>query len=78
MKLNELRQDTTVKKWLSNLKPKRNTELAYLQALSAYTEYNNLTPYELIAEADGEESASVRMREDKDKRPTDKLQESPY
>jgi hypothetical protein len=52
MKLNELRKDTTVKKWLSNLKPRDNTELAYLQALSAHTENTDMTPYELIAEAD--------------------------
>lgn len=52
MKLNELRKDTTVKKWLSNLKPRRNTELAYLQALSEYTENTGMNPYELIAETD--------------------------
>ncbi|WP_440947894.1 tyrosine-type recombinase/integrase [Methanosarcina sp. T3] len=65
MKLSELRQDTTVKRWLNNLKPKRNTELAYLQALSAYTGYYNVTPYELIDEADKEEINQVRIRDRK-------------
>jgi integrase len=65
MKLNELRTDTTVKKWLSNLKPRHNTELAYLQALSAYTENTGMNPYELIAEADQEEVNQIRMRDRK-------------
>lgn len=65
MKITELRQDSTVKKWLSNLKPRRNTELTYTQALSAYTENTGLTPYELIAEADQEEENKVRMRDRK-------------
>jgi hypothetical protein len=65
MKLNELRTDTTMKKWLSNLKPRHNTELAYLQALSAYTENTDMNPYELIAEADQEEVNQIRMRDRK-------------
>ncbi len=65
MKLSELRQDVTVKKWLSNLKPKKNTELAYLQALASYTELYAVTPKELIGEADTEEVNHVRMRDRK-------------
>jgi len=47
MKLRELWPGSVVKNWLCNLKPKRNTEMAYLQALLAYTEYHDLTPNEL-------------------------------
>jgi integrase len=65
MKLRELRHDSTVKRWLNNLKPRKNTELAYLQALSAYTENTGMSPYELIAEADQEEVNQVRMRDRK-------------
>lgn len=65
MKITELRQDSTVKKWMNNLKPKRNTELAYTQALAAYTENMRLTPKELIDEADKEELNQVRMRDRK-------------
>jgi len=65
MKLKELQQDSTVKKWLSNLKPKRNTELAYLQALLAYAQYNAMSPKELIAEADKEEANQIRTRDRK-------------
>lgn len=65
MKLRELRKGITVKKWLSNLKPRHNTELAYTQALSAYTEYHNLTPNEAIAEADQEELNKIRIRDRK-------------
>jgi integrase len=65
MKITELRQDNTVKKWMNNLKPRRNTELAYTQALSAYTENTGMTPYELILEADQEEANQIRMRDRK-------------
>jgi len=65
MKITELNQDSTVRAWLDNLKPKVNTKLAYVQAVSAYTENTCLTPKELIAEADKEESDQIRMRDRK-------------
>ncbi|MGA9187878.1 MAG: tyrosine-type recombinase/integrase [Methanosarcina sp.] len=54
MKVTKLRENPFVSEWLDNLNASANTEDTYLQGMQAYLNFTQMTPEELIHEAEEE------------------------
>lgn len=62
MDINSLRTDKIIIEWLDTINAAKNTERQYLQAMRQFTDYTQLTPEQLITEAEDEISAGILMR----------------
>lgn len=65
MILGDLRINGVIRLWLDNINASRHTELSYLQAMQQYTEFTNMTPDELLYEAEHEILSGMLTRQRK-------------
>lgn len=62
MRVGELKEDKTIKEWLSSIRASDNTKRVYLEGMQAFTEWVKKTPEELLTEAEDEIKAGLLMR----------------
>jgi hypothetical protein len=48
MKVKELKDDKTIKDWLSSIKASENTKQTYLEGMQTFTEWVKKTPEQLL------------------------------
>lgn len=62
MKYNELKDDQTIKDWLSSINAKPTTRNGYIDSMRAYTEFLGKTPEQLIEESEEDITSGKLMR----------------
>lgn len=65
MEIKELEQDPKIVEWFVYVKPKDSTKLTYLCNIQLYCNYLNMSPSELINEADIEAESNVLLKKRK-------------
>jgi integrase len=62
LKVHELASDRIIKTWLSTIKASQETRNSYLQSMHFYTDFFNMTPEQLLEEAENEQDNIRKMR----------------
>lgn len=65
MKVAEIRADTTITEWLSNINAADNTRESYITAMKQFCEFTHKKPLQLLEEAEAEIKSGLLMRERK-------------
>jgi len=65
MILGDLRIDSIIRLWIDNINAAKHTERSYTHSMQQYTEFTNMTPGELITEAEQEILAGMLTRQRK-------------
>ena len=62
MELSQIKADETVIEWLDSINAQPSTRRNFMPAMVLYTEFLNMTPEELLDEAEQEMSLPIRKR----------------